>query len=78
MTGATMLARVVSFQRAFLLSVALEHGRIQIQAVTVGTYRQAFHLPLGQWRLELVNLSHSEAPKQIADRIVAGKARHTE
>ena len=71
-------AWVVSLERAFLLSIALKHGRIQIQAVTLGSSWQALDLPLREGRIELMNFSHAKAPKQIADRVIGRKARDAE
>jgi hypothetical protein len=47
-TRTPMLARVMSFERAFLLSLALEHRRIQVQRIALMAWRQTFHLPFGQ------------------------------
>ena len=69
-----MLARVVPLERALLCAIALKHGRIQVQAVAFDSHWQALQLPLGQGRIELMNLAHCKAPKQITDRVIARKA----
>jgi hypothetical protein len=43
MTGPAMLARVVAFQRTFLLAVPLENRRIQVSAVQISELT-------GEWR----------------------------
>src|ERR1700747_2577285 len=73
MTGPPMLARVVSFKRTLLLTIALEDSRIQVQRVALGARRQTLHLPLGQRFEQALHLSHAKAPKQVADGIVSGE-----
>jgi|HubBroStandDraft_6_1064221.scaffolds.fasta_scaffold69706_3 hypothetical protein len=45
-----MLARVESAQRFLLPAVALEHGRVQIQAVSARTFRQPRQLSVSRAR----------------------------
>ena len=68
-----MLARVMSLQRSFLLAVALEDSRVQIQRVALATERHAFHLPFGQRFEQALHVAHREASKQIANRVVGGE-----
>jgi hypothetical protein len=76
MTGSAVFARVVSFQRTFLLSVTLEHRRVEIQAVTVASQRQALNLPLCERFEESLHMAHPKSPKQVADRIVGREPRY--
>ena len=78
MAGPPVSARVVPFQRSFLLAVTLEHGGIQIQGVALGAQRQPLHLPLGQRLEEALDLAHAKLAKQIADRVVGGKPLHAQ
>ena len=74
MTGASVLARMVSFQRALLLAVAFEDSGIQVQAVTVAALRQPLHRPLGQRVEETMHVAHVKTTEEIADGVVNGKA----
>src|SRR5438034_4820752 len=74
MTGTSMFARIVSLQRAFLLTVALEDGGIQVQAVAVVAHRQTLHLSLRQGIEEAMHVAHAKTPKQIANSVVDGEA----
>src|SRR5271157_4303809 len=74
MTGASVFARIVSFQRALLLAIAFQDGGIQIQAVTLAACRQALHLPLGQRVEKAMHIAHAETPEEIADGVINGKA----
>ena len=51
MAGPSVLARVMSLERTFLLAIALEYGGIQIQRVALTAPRHPLHLPFRQ-RLE--------------------------
>ena len=68
-----MLARVGSAQRPFLVTVALEHRGIQIQAVARGAFRQSFELPVPQAREKTLTLALPEALEQIANCVVDRK-----
>ena len=74
MTGPSVFARIVSLERTLLLAVTFQDGRIQVQGVAFVALRQTLHLPLGQGFVEALDLAHAEGAKQIADRIVGGKA----
>src|SRR3974377_763217 len=78
MTGPTVLAGVVSFQRAFLLSVTLEDGGVQIQTVALAAWRQALHLPLCQGIEQTMHVPHTKASEEIANGVVNGKARQAQ
>src|SRR5207302_1481650 len=73
MAGTAVFARVVSFERTFLLAIPLKDGRIQVQGVALWARRQALHLPLGQWFVQALHLTHTKLAKQIADGVVGGK-----
>ena len=73
MRGPSVFARVVSFERSFLLSVALENSGVQVQAVAFAARRHPLHLPLRQRLEQALHVTHGEAPEQIADRVVGGK-----
>lgn len=47
-------------------TVALKHGRIQIQTVAFHSFRQAFSLPLPKGFIESVHVPHSKA-LEVAD-----------
>src|SRR5271157_837884 len=74
MTGASVLARIVAFQRALLLAIAFEDGGIQIQAVTLAACRQPLHLPLGQRVEETMHVAHAKTAEEVADGVVNRKA----
>ena len=79
MAGASMLTRVVALERTFPPAVALEEGRIQIQAVAFGAHGQALDLPLDQRSEQALDIAHAEAPEEIADRVVGrepGQSEH--
>ena len=79
MTGASVFARIVPFQRALLLAIAFEDGGIQIQAVTIAACRQPLHLPFGQRVEETMYVAHAKTPEEVADGVVnrkAGEAQH--
>src|SRR4029079_17532051 len=78
MTGPAVAARVVPFQRSFLLAVALKHSRIHVQGIALRTQRQPLHLPLGHWLEETLDLAHAKLPEQIADRVVGGETFHSQ
>src|SRR6266852_9183545 len=70
MRGTTVLARVRSFQRSLLSSVAFKYGGIQVQAVAPFPLWQSLHLPGPQRRVESVILSLPKTLEPIADGIV--------
>ena len=78
MAGPSVFARVVPFQRAFLLAIALKDGGIQVQGVALAALRQTLHLPLGQRFEETLHLAHAKPAEQIADRVVGGKPVHAQ
>ena len=78
MTGPPVAARVVPFQRSFLLAVTLKHGGIHVQGVALRTQRQPLHLPLGHRLEEALDLAHAKLPEQIADRVVGGETFHAQ
>ena len=59
MAGPPVLTRVVTLERAFLPAVALEDGRIQIQAVAFGAHGQALDPPLDQRREQALDVTPS-------------------
>src|SRR5271165_4460463 len=69
MTGASVLARIVPFQRALLLTIAFEDGGIQVQAVTLVACRQPLHLPLGQRIEETMHVAHAKTTEEVADGV---------
>src|ERR1700730_8545295 len=71
MPGPSMLARVGPTQRSLLPAVALEYGRVQIQAVPGRTFRQPLQLPVPQAGEKTLTLSLAEAFEQIANGVVA-------
>jgi hypothetical protein len=75
-TGTPMLARVMSFERSFLLSVALEHRRIQVQPSRRGGRRSICHSAKGS--NTRCTCPISKPPKQIADSVIDGKALQTQ
>src|SRR6516162_4845438 len=68
-----VLARVGSAQGTLLVTVALEHRGIQIQAVSRGAFWQSFKLPVPQTREKTLTLSLPEALEQVANRVVDRK-----
>src|SRR5580693_4246458 len=78
MAGPSVFTWVVSFERTLLLAITLEYGRVQVQRVAVGSWRQTLHLPFRHWFVEALHLAHAESAKQIADRIVGGKSVHAQ
>lgn len=78
MAGPSMFARVMSFERTFLLAVTLKHGRVQVQGVTVLARGQTLHQPFGHGLVEALDLAHAEGAKQIADGVVGGKPVHAQ
>src|SRR3979409_1797850 len=73
MRGPSMLARVGSAQRALLPTVALEHGRVQIQTISRRTFRQPLQLPVPQSGEKTLALSLAETFEQVANGVVDGK-----
>ena len=69
-----MPARVVALQHAFLLAVALENRRVQVQAVAFLAPRQTLHLPLGERREEALHVAHRKLLEEIANRVVDGES----
>src|SRR2546423_13249975 len=78
MTGPPVSARVVPFQRSFLLAVTLKHSRIHVQGIALRTQRQPLHLPLGHWLEETLDLAHAKLPEQIADRVGSREKFHAQ
>src|SRR5271154_3758382 len=78
MRGPSMLARVGPTQRPLLPAVTLEHGRVQIQAVSARTFRQPLQLPVPQAGEKTLTLSLAEAFEQIANGVVDRKASDSE
>src|SRR6202166_1262421 len=74
MRGPSMLARVGPAQGPLLPAVALEHGRVQIQAVSASTFRQPLELPVPQAGEKTLALSLAEAFEQVANGVVDRKA----
>ena len=74
MTGPSVFARVVSFERTFLLAITFKDRRIQVQRVALGALRQTLHLPFCQRLKQALHLAHAESAKQIADGVIGGKA----
>src|SRR5207302_8379891 len=70
MRGASVFARVRSFQRSLLSSVAFKYGGIQVQAVAPFPLGQSPHLPRPQRRVESVILSLPKTLEPVADGIV--------
>jgi hypothetical protein len=62
-----MLAWVGPAQRTLLATVALEHGGVQIQAVSRGAFRQPMQLPTPQAGEET---PLRETLEQVANRVV--------
>ena len=73
-----MFARVGTAQRTLLVTVALEHRGIQIQAVARDAFRQSFELPVPQAREKTLILALPEALEQVANRVVDGAPTTTE
>ena len=69
-----MLARVGPAQRPLLPTVALEHGRVQIQTISGRTFRQPLQLPVPQAGEKTLALS-SKTPNRLANGVVHRKAR---
>jgi hypothetical protein len=78
MTRPAVFARVVSLQRAFLLSVALEHSRVQIETVAFGAQWQAVQFPPLERFEQPLHVAHAEPAEQVADGIVGGKPLHAQ
>src|SRR5207237_4789559 len=70
MRGASVFARIRSFQRSLLSSVAFKYGGIQVQAVAPFPLGQSLHLPGPQRRVESVILSLPKTLEPVADGIV--------
>src|SRR5579863_3968558 len=78
MRGTSMLARVGPAQRSLLSAVALEHGRVQIQAVSGRTFRQPLQLPVPQAGEKTLALSLPKTLEQVANGVVDRKASDPE
>src|SRR5271168_4064487 len=76
MRGPTMLAWIRSAQRTLLPPVALEHRRIQIQTIARRTSRKPLQLPTPQAGEKTLTLSLTEAFEQVANGVIARKARN--
>src|SRR5207244_13573720 len=76
MRGTTVLARVRSFQRSLLSSVAFKYGGIQVQAVAPFPLGQSPHLPGPQRRVESVILSLPKTLEPVADGMVGSEAEN--
>src|SRR5712692_2713227 len=74
MRGPSMLARVGPAQRPLLSAVALEHGRVQIQAISARTFRQSLQLPVPQAGEKTLALSLPKTFEQVANGVVDWKA----
>src|SRR5216684_7494014 len=74
MRGPSMLARVGPAQRPLLPTVALEHGRVQIQTISRRTFRQPLQLPVPQTGEKTLALSLAETFEQVANSVVDRKA----
>ena len=46
MAGSSVLAWIVTFQRTFLLAVALKDGRIKIETITLSCSEHRLHIKL--------------------------------
>src|ERR1700693_5748419 len=67
MRGPSMFARVGPAQRPLLPTVALEHGRIQIQTISGRTFWQPLQLPVPQAGEKTLALSLPEPLEQVAN-----------
>src|SRR5713226_5841512 len=74
MRGPSMLARVGPAQRPLLPAVALEYGRVQIQAISGRTFRQPLQLPVPQAGEKTLTLSLAKTLEQVANGVVDRKA----
>ena len=74
MTGASVLARIVAFQRALLLAIAFEDGGIQIQAVTIAALPASAPSATRLRVEETMHVAHAKTAEEIADGVVNGKA----
>src|ERR1700751_5815980 len=74
MRGSPMLARIMSLQRSFLMSITFKHSRIQVERVAFRSDRYAIHLPLRQRFEKTLHVAHRETPEQVANGVVGGKA----
>ncbi len=72
-----MLARIMSLQTSFLMSITLKDGGIQIQRVAFASDGHTFHLPLRQRFEQTLHVANRETPEQIADSVIGGKAIHS-
>src|SRR5215472_16192051 len=68
-----MLARVGSAQSTLLVTVALKHRRVQVQAVSGKAFRQSLELPVAQTREKTLTLSLPKELEQVANRVVDRK-----
>src|SRR5690349_11201722 len=73
-----MFARVGSAQRTLLMTVALEHRGVQIQAVSRQAFRQSLELPVPQAREKTLALALSEALEQVANGVVDRETRDSQ
>src|ERR1700686_1050584 len=74
MRGPSMFARVGPAQRPLLPTVALEHGRIQIQTISGRTFWQPLQLPVPQAGEKTLALSLPEPLEQVANGVVHREA----
>ena len=73
MTRTPVFARVVAFQRAFLLAIALKDRGVQVERVALTALGQTLHLPLGERWEEALHVAHREPLEQITDGVVGGE-----
>src|SRR6202041_1023109 len=75
MRGPPMLAWIRPAQSTLLPPVALEHRRIQIQAISCRTSRKPLQLPTPQAGEKTLALSLTETFEQVANGVIDRKAR---
>jgi len=69
-----MLGQVASAQCPLLPTVALEHDRVQIQAVSARIFRQPLHLLVPQAGEKTLALSLPEAFEQVVNGVIIREA----